>query len=90
MFSAHDQQILRQIEDGLRELDRGFCRKFTLRLGALRWAAPAGPRRLVMAAAAAAALLACAALAAAAAARRAAVAAFADTPGYVPSTGLWP
>jgi hypothetical protein len=35
MFSAHEQQILRQIEAGLRADDRGFCTRFARQQRAL-------------------------------------------------------
>lgn len=72
MFSVREQQILRQIEDGLRADDRGFSRRFALRLGALRCAAPLQRRGVL--AVAGAALLLFAVLAAAAAAVRTLVA----------------
>ena len=69
MFSVSEQQILRQIEDGLRAEDREFSRRFALRLGALRCVAPL--RRRGVLAVVGAALLLLAMLAAAAAAARA-------------------
>jgi hypothetical protein len=38
MFSAHEQQILRQIEAGLRTGDRRFCARFARLQRALGWA----------------------------------------------------
>jgi hypothetical protein len=38
MFSAHEQQILRQIEAGLRAGDRRFCTRFARQQRALGWA----------------------------------------------------
>ena len=70
MSSVHDQQILHQIETGLRVYDRAFYRRFALGQSALRWAAPIG--LMWMAAAASAAQVARAARAATAAGRRAA------------------
>jgi len=70
--SVHDQQILHQIEDGLRADDRAFCRRLALTQSALRWPAPIG--LLLMAAAAGEALVARAARAVIAARRRAAMA----------------
>ena len=73
MFSVREQQILRQIEDGLRADDRGFSRRFALRLGALRCSSPL--RRSGMLAAAGAVLLVFAVLTPAAAPARTLVAA---------------
>jgi Protein of unknown function (DUF3040) len=58
MLTTGEQRELRQIENALREQDRGFGRRLTLLQGVLRWAAP-GRRRylLAVAAVAAAALL---------------------------------
>jgi hypothetical protein len=68
VFSVREQQILRQIEDGLRADDRRFSRRFTLHLGVLRCSSPL--RRTGVLAAAGAVLLAFAVLTAAAAAAR--------------------
>jgi hypothetical protein len=38
MFSAHEEQILHQIEAGLRTDDRGFCTRFARQQRALGWA----------------------------------------------------
>jgi hypothetical protein len=38
VFSAHEQQILRQIEEGLRTGDRWFCTRFAHLQRALGWA----------------------------------------------------
>jgi len=73
VFSLREQQILRQIEDGLRVDDRGFSRRFALRLGALRYGASLQRRGVL--ALAGAALLIFAVLAAPAAAMRTLVAA---------------
>ena len=70
MSSVPDQQILHQIETGLRAYDRAFYRRFALGLSVLRWAAPIG--LMWTAAAVGAALLARAARAATAAGRGAA------------------
>lgn len=40
VISVGEEQILRQIEDGLRADDRGFSRQFTLRMDALRCNSP--------------------------------------------------
>ena len=68
VFSVREQQILRQIEGGLRADDRGFSRRFALRLRALRCAGPL--RRRGVLAMAGAALLLFAVVAAATAATR--------------------
>ncbi len=73
MLSVREQRILRQIEDALRADDRGFSRRFALRLGVLRCSSPL--RRRGMLAAAGAVLLFLAVLTAAAAVARALVAA---------------
>ena len=73
MSSVPDQQILHQIETGLRAYDRAFYRRFALGQSVLRWARPIG--LMWMAAAASAAQVARAARAATAAGRRAARAA---------------
>jgi len=71
--SVHDQQILHQIENGLRAYDRAFYLRFALGQSVLRWAAPIG--LVWMATAASAAQVTRAARAATAAGRGAAGAA---------------
>ena len=73
MSSVHDQQILHQIENGLRAYDRAFYLRFALGQSVLRWAAPIG--LVWMATAASAAQVTRAARAATAAGRGAAGAA---------------
>jgi hypothetical protein len=73
VLSVREQRILRQIEDALRADDRGFSRRFALRLGVLRCSSPL--RRRAMLAAAGAVLLVFAMLTGAAAVARALVAA---------------
>src|SRR5262249_35186483 len=51
--SVYDQQILHQIETGLRASDRAFYRRFALGQSALRWAAPIGLMWMAAAASAA-------------------------------------
>lgn len=53
MFSVREQQILHQIEDGLRADDRGFARRFTLRLAVLRCRSPLRRRGMLAVAGAA-------------------------------------
>ena len=57
MLTTGEQQELRQIEDALREQDRGFARRLTVLQRALRWAAPGRRGYLLAVVAVAAALL---------------------------------
>ena len=57
MLTASEQQELRQIEEGLRDTDRGFAWRLTLLQDVLRWAAPGRRAYLPVLAVLAAALL---------------------------------
>jgi hypothetical protein len=57
MLTTGEQQELHQIEQGLRNTDRGFTWRLTLLQGVLRWAGPGRQVYLLVLAAVAAALL---------------------------------
>ena len=57
MLTTSEQQELRQIEQELRNTDRGFAWQLTLLQGELRWAAPGRQAYLLVLAALTAALL---------------------------------
>ena len=57
VFTTGEQQELHQIEQELRESDRGFARRLTVLQGMLRWAAPGRRAYLPVLAMLAAALL---------------------------------
>ena len=56
MLTTGEQRELRQIEEELRDTDRGFVWRLTLVQGVLRWAAPGRQGCLLILAALAAAL----------------------------------
>ncbi|HCU91728.1 MAG TPA: hypothetical protein DHU96_02925 [Actinobacteria bacterium] len=56
MLTVSEQQELHQIEEELRDTDRGFARRLALFQGVLRWAAPGRPAYLLALAVLAAAL----------------------------------
>jgi hypothetical protein len=57
MLTTREQQELCQIEQELKDTDRGFARRLTLLQGVLRWAGPGRQVYLLVLAALAAALL---------------------------------
>ena len=57
MLTTSEQQELHQIEEDLRDADRGFARRLILLQGTLRWAAPGRQAYLPVLAVLAAALL---------------------------------
>ncbi len=57
MLTTGEQQELRQVEQELRDTDRGFARRLTLLQGMLRWAGPGRQTYLLALAVLAAALL---------------------------------
>lgn len=57
MLTTGEQQELHQIEEDLRDTDRGFAWRLTLLQGVLRWAAPGRHAYLLVLATLAAALL---------------------------------